>query len=139
MQVKKQQLAPVVEQQTGSNLGKEYVMAVYCHTTYLASMPSILREMLGWMKHKLKSRLLGGISITSDVDNTILMAEREENPKSLWMKMKEESKKVGFKLNIQKIKIMASGLITPWQIDGGNNGNSDRIYFLGLQNITAKW
>ena len=50
--------------------------------------------MLGWMKHKLKSRLLGGISITSDVDNTILMAEREENPKSLWMKVKEESKKL---------------------------------------------
>ena len=94
-------------------------MAVYCHTTYLASMPSILCEMLGWMKHKLKSRLLGGISITSDVDNTILMAEREENPNSLWMKVKEESKKVGLKLYIQKIKIVASGLITSWEIDGG--------------------
>ena len=118
MQVKKQQLAPVVEQQTGSKLGKEYVMAVYCHTTYLASMPNILCKMLGWMKHKLKSRLLGGISITSDVDNTILMAEREENPKSLWMKVKEGSKNVGLKLNIQKTKIMASGPITSWQIDG---------------------
>ena len=65
MQVKKQQLAPVVEQQTGSKLGKEYIMAAYCHPAYLIYMQSTLCEMLGWMKHKLKSRLLGGISITS--------------------------------------------------------------------------
>ena len=139
MQVKKQQLEPDMEQQIGSKLGKEYVMAVYCHPAYLASMPSILCKMLGWTKHKLKSRLLGGIPITSHADNTMLMAEREENPKSLLMKVKEESKKVGLKLNIQKMKIMASGLITSWEIDRGNNGNSDRLYFLGLQNITAKW
>ena len=67
------------------------------------------------------------------------MVEREENPKSLLMKVKEESKKVGLKLTIQKMRIMASGLITSWEIDGGNNENSDRLYFLGLQRITAKW
>ena len=54
--------------------------------------------------------------------------------KSLLMKVKEESEKVGLKLNIQKTKIMASGPITSWQIDGGNSGNSVRLYFLGLQN-----
>ena len=62
------------------------------------------------------------------------MAESEEELKSLLMKVKEESEKAGLKLNIQKTKIMASGPITSWQIDGGKNGNSERLYFLGLQN-----
>ena len=62
------------------------------------------------------------------------MAESKEELKSLLMKLKEESEKIGLKLNIQKTKIVASGPITLWQIDGGNNGNSDRLYFLGLQN-----
>ena len=74
--------------------------------------------MLGWMKHKLESRLLGEISITSDADDTTLMAESEEELKNLLIKMKEESEKVGLKLNIQKMKIMASGPFTSWQIDG---------------------
>ena len=67
-------------------------------------------------------------------DDTTLMAESEEELKSLLMKGKEESEKVGSKLNIQKTKIMASGPITSWQIDGGNNGNSVRLYFSGLRN-----
>ena len=62
-------------------------------------------------------------------DDTTLMAESEEELKSLLMKVKEESKKIGLKLNIQKKKIMASGPITPW----GNSGNSVRLYFGGLQ------
>ena len=70
------------------------------------------------MKHKLKSRLPGEISITRYADDTTLMAESEEELKSLLMKVKDESEKVGLKLNIQKAKIMASGLITSWQIDG---------------------
>ena len=61
------------------------------------------------------------------------MAKNEEELKSLLMKVKEESEKVGLKLNIQKTKIMASGPITPWQIEE-KNGNSGRVYFLGLQN-----
>ena len=75
--------------------------------------------MPGWMKYKLESRLPGEISITLDVqlDDTILMAESKEL-KSLLMKVKEESKKIGLKLNIQKTKIMASSPITSWQIDG---------------------
>ena len=90
--------------------------------------------MPGWMKHKLESRLPGEISITSDVDDTTLMAESEEELKSLLMKVKEESEKVGLKLNVQKIKIMASGPITSWGIVRGNSGNSVRLYFWGLQN-----
>ena len=74
--------------------------------------------MLGWKKHKLESRLPGEISITSDADDTTLMAESEEELKSLLMKVKEESEKVGLKLNIQKTKIMASGPTTSWEIDG---------------------
>ena len=74
--------------------------------------------MLGWRKHKLESRLLREISITSDADDTTHMAENEEELKSLLMKVKEESEKVGLKLNIQKTKIMASGPITSWEIDG---------------------
>ena len=67
-------------------------------------------------------------------DDTTLMAEMEEELMSLLMKVKEESEKADLKLSIQKTKIMASGPIILWHIDGGNNGNSDRLYFLGLQN-----
>ena len=74
--------------------------------------------MLGWKKHKLELRLLGEISITSDMQITALMAESEGELKSLLMKVKEEREKVGLKLNIQKTKIMASGPITSWETDG---------------------
>ena len=70
MQVKKQQLEPDMEQQTGSKLGKEYVKAVYCHPAYLTCMQSTSCEMPDWMKHKLESRLPGKISITSDMQMT---------------------------------------------------------------------
>ena len=82
--------------------------------------------MLGWMKHKLESRLPGEISITSDVQ----MTESEEL-KSLLIKVKEESAKVGLKLNIQKTKIMASGPITSWQIDGETVETVADFIFLG--------
>ena len=109
MQVKKQQLEPDMEQWTGSKLGKEYVKAIYCHPAYLTYMQSISCKMPGWMKHKLGSRLLGEISITSDYQMTLtLMAESKEELKSLLMKVKEESEKADLKLNIQKTKIMAS-------------------------------
>ena len=68
------------------------------------------------------------------VNDTTLMAESKEELKSLLMKVREEGEKAGLKLNIQKIKIMASSPITSWQIDGEKSGNSDRFYFLGLQN-----
>ena len=118
MQVKKQQLELDVEQQTGSKLRKQYIKAVYCHSAYLTYMQSSLYEMPSWMKHKLKSSLPGEVSITSYVDDTTLMAESKEKYKSLLMKMKEKSGKVGLKFNIQKTKIIASGPIALWQIDG---------------------
>ena len=67
MQVKKQQLEPDMEQQTGSKLEKENIKAVYCHPAYLTYIWSTSYEMLGRMNHKLESRLLGGISVTSDM------------------------------------------------------------------------
>ena len=67
-------------------------------------------------------------------DDTTLLAESEEELKSLLLKVKEESENAGLRRNIQKTKIMASGPITSWQIYGGRNGNSDRLYFGGLQN-----
>ena len=78
MQVKKQQLEPDVEQWTGSKLDKEYSKAVYCHPAYLTYMQSTSWETLGWKKHKLGSRLLGEISVTSDMQMT----------PPLWQKMK---------------------------------------------------
>ena len=74
--------------------------------------------MLDWMKHKLESAFQGEIPNLRYADDTTLMAESEEELKSLLMKVKEESEKAGLKLNIQKTKIMASGPITSWQIDG---------------------
>ena len=70
MQVKKQQLELDMEQRTGSKLGKQYIKAVYCHTAYLTYTQSISCEMLGWVNHKLESRLLGEISINSDMQMT---------------------------------------------------------------------
>ena len=70
MQVKKQQLELDMEQRTGSKLEKEYVKAVHCHPAYLTYMKSTSSKMLSWMKHKLESRLLGEISITSDMQMT---------------------------------------------------------------------
>ena len=105
MQVKKQQLEPDMEQQTGSKSGKGYVKAVYCHPAYLTYMQSTSCEMLGWMNHKLESRLLGEISITSDMQMTPSLWQGKEELKSLLMKVKKESEKVGLKLSIQNMKI----------------------------------
>ena len=91
----------------------EYVKAVYCHPAYLTYMQSTSFEMPGWMKHKLESRIARRNSNNLRyADDTTLMAESEEELKSLLMKVNEESEKVGLKFNIQKTKIMASGPIT---------------------------
>ena len=78
--------------------------------------------------------LQAGINIAGININNLRRSEYEEELKSLLMRVKEKNDKSGLKFNIQKIKIMASGHITSWQIDGENNGNSDRFYLLGLQN-----
>ena len=76
MQVKKQQLELDMEQQTGSKLGKEYIKAVLWYPSYLTYMQSTSREMLGWKKHKRESRLLGEISITSDIQMTTNLCQK---------------------------------------------------------------
>ena len=126
-----------MEQQTGSKSGKEYVKAVYCHPAYLTYMQST------WWETELEEAQTGIKISRRNIDNllyaddTILMAESEEELKSLLMKLKEESQKAGLKVNMQKTKIMASGPIRAnrW----GNNGNSDRLYFHGLQNHCRWW
>ena len=90
---------PDLEQQTGSKLVKEYIKAVYCHPAYLIHMQSSPCEMLVWMKHKMESRLLGEISIISDMQMTQPYG-RKWRTKGL--SMKEVSETVGLKLNIQK-------------------------------------
>ena len=110
MQLKKQQSELDMEQWTGSKLGKEYVKAVYC--IYLTFMQSISGEMrAGWSTGGIKivGRNINNLRYT---DDTTLMADSQEELKSFLMKVKEESEKAALKLNIQKIKVMASGPIT---------------------------
>ena len=106
-------------------------------------MHSTSREMLGWKKHKLPAQAQAGIKIARRnnnnlryADDTTLMAESEEKLKSLLMKVKEESEKVGLKLNIQKTKVMASCPITSWEIDGETVETVSDLIFLGSK-ITA--
>ena len=101
MQVKKQQLEPDMEQQTGSKQRKEYVKAVYCHPACLTSMQSTSCEMLGWVTYKLESKIARrNINNLIYADDTILM-EESKKLKSLLTKVKEESVKAGLKLNIR--------------------------------------
>ena len=129
-----------MEQQTDSKLGKEYVKAVYCHPAYLTSMQSTSWETLDWKKQagiKIARRNINNLRYA---DDHTLMAESEEELKSLLMKVEEESEKVGLKLNIQKMKIMASGPITSWEIDGETVETvSDFIFSApkSLQMVTA--
>ena len=119
-----------------SQYEKDYVKAVCCHPAYFTYMQSTSWETLGWQKHKLESRFPGEISIITYADDTTLMSESEEELKSLLMKVKEESEKVGLKLNIQKTKIMASGPITSCGIDGETVEAVSAFIFLGSK-ITA--
>ena len=122
-----------MEQQTGSKSGKEYVKAVYCHPAYLTHTEYIIWN-AGLDEAQPGNKIAGrNINNLRYADDTTLMAESKEEPKSLLMKVKEESEKVGLNLNIQKTKIMASGPITSWQID--RETVSDFI-FLGSK-ITA--
>ena len=108
-----------MKQQTGSKSRKEYIKAVYCHPANITYMQSTSWETLDWMEEaqagiKIAKRNINNLRYA---DDTTLMAESDEELKSLLMKVKEESEKVGLKLNIQKTKIMASHAITSWQTD----------------------
>ena len=135
MHVKKQQLQLDMEQQTGSKLGKEYVEAVYCNPAYLTSMQSTSWVMLDEAQAGIQ---IAGRNINNCryANDTTLLAESKEELKNLLMKVKEESEKVDLKLNIQKIKIMSSGPITSWQIDGEAMETVTDFIFLG-STITA--
>ena len=131
MQVKKQWLELDVEQQTGSKLGKEYVKAAYCHPAYFLHAEHIMRNArLDEVQAVIK---IAGRNI-NDLryeDDTTLMAESGEELKRLLMKVKEETEKADLKLNIQNIKIMASSLITSWQIDGETMATVTDFLFFG--------
>ena len=136
MQVRKQQLEPDMEQQTGSKLGKKYVKAVYCHPAYFLYAEYIMRN-AGLDEAQAEIKIDGrNINNLRYADDTTRMAESEEELKSLLMKVKEESEKVDLKLNIQKTKIMAPGPITSWQIDGETVETVAEFIFLGSK-ITA--
>ena len=131
-----------MKQQTGSKLGKEYVKAVDCHPTYLTYMQSTSYEMVYMNRYSLDEAQAGikiagrNISNLRYADDITLMAESKEELKSLLMKVKEESEKAGLKLNIQKTKIIVSGPITPWQIDG-ETVEIVTDFILGGSKITA--
>ena len=118
MQVKKQQLELYMKQQTGSKWGKEYVKAVQSPCLFNLYAEYIMR-ITGLHEAKAGIKNAGrNINNLRYADDTTLMAESEEELKSLLMKVKEKSEKVGLKLNIHKTKIMTSGPITSWQIKG---------------------
>ena len=107
-----------MEQQSGSKLGKEYIKAIYCHPTYLNSMQSALCEMPGWMKHKLELRLLGEISITSDMQMT----------PSLWQKAK---KTLESPLHCKEIKLVNPKGNQPWILTGGTDADAKAPILFG--------
>ena len=126
-------LEPDMEQQTASILGKEYVKSVYCHPAYLLIC---ITHAKCWLDEAQDGIKISGRNINNlrYADDTTLTAESEEELRSLLMKVKEESEKAGLKLSIQKTKIMASGPITSWQIDGETMETVSDFIFGGLQN-----
>ena len=113
--------------QIGKGVHQGYILSPHLFNLYADTFC----EMLGWIKHKLESRMLGEINNLIYADDTTLMAESEEELKSLLMRMKEDSEKVGLKLSVKKIKIIASGPITLWQIEGGKVETVTDFIFLG--------
>ena len=136
MQVRKQQLELNMEQQTGSKQENKYVKAVYCHPAYLTYMQRYIMRNAGLEEPQAGIKIAGrNINHLRYTDDTNLTAESEEKLKSLLMRVKQEREKVGLKLNIQKTKIMASGPITSWEIDGEQWKQCQTI--LGGSKITA--
>ena len=118
MQVKNQQFELDMEQWTGSKSGKEYDKAVCCHHLFQLYAEYIMQN--AWLDESQAGIKIAGRDINNlrYADDTSLLAESEEELKSLLMRVKEESENSDIKLNVKKTKIMASGLITLWQIEG---------------------
>ena len=124
-----------MEQWTGSKVGKEYIEAVYCHRALFNLYAEYIMRNAGLDEAQPGIKIAGrNINNLRYADDTTLKAESEEELKSLLMKVKEESEKVGLKLNIQKTKIMASSPITSWQTNGETMETVRVFNFLGLQN-----
>ena len=137
MQVRKQQLESDMDQQTGSKLGKQNINAVYCHPAYSYLYAKCIMWNAGPDKAQAGIKIARrNINNLKYADDTALMAESEEELKSLLMKVKEESEKVGFKLNFQRTKIMASGPITSWEIDR-ETVETVSDFILGGSKVTA--
>ena len=133
MQVKKQQLELDLEQWTGSNWERS-TSRLYIVTLLFNLYAEFIMQNAGLDESQAGIKTARrNISNLRYADDTTLMAESEEELKSLLMRVKEENEKAGLKLNIQKTKIMASSPITSWQIDG-ETMETVRLYFLGLQN-----
>ena len=131
MQVKKQQLELDLEQWTDSELGKEYMKTILPPCLFNLYAEYIMWN-AGLYEAQAGIKIAGGnINNLRYTDDTTFMAESEEELKSLLMKVKEEREKVGLKLNFQKTKIMASGPITSWQIDGETMETVTDFIFLG--------
>ena len=141
MQVRKQQLEMKMEQRTGSKLGKEYIKALYCHPAYFSLYAKYIMQKARLDEVQAGIQIEGrNINSLRYADDTTFMAESKEELKKLLMKVKEENEKVGLKLNIQKAKIIASGSITSWEIDGETvETASDFIFWApkSLQMVTA--
>ena len=124
-----------MEQQTGSQLGKEYIKAVYCYLAYLSYMHSRSREMPDWMKHKLEWRLLGEmVNNLKYGDDTTLTVESKEELKNHLMRVEKESEKASLKLNIKKQTTKDHSIQSLHFIANrrGKGGNCDRFPLLGL-------
>ena len=124
-----------MEQWTGSKLGKEYIKAVYCHPAYLYAEYIMRNARLDEAQAAIKIARRN-IKNLRYADDPTFMAESEEELKSLLMNVKEEREKVGLKLNIQKTKIMASGPIISWEVDGETVDTVSDFIFRGSK-ITA--
>ena len=132
MQVRKQQLELDMEQQTGSKKEKEYVKTVYCHPANLTYMQSTSWEMLGLNEAQAGIKIAGrNINNLRYADYTTFMVESKEELKRLLKKMKEKIENISLKLYIQKTKIMVSGPIISWQIDGETVETVADIIFFG--------
>ena len=117
-------------------IGKGVYQGLYCHPAYLTCTQSTTCKMPGWMKHKPELRPPGEISTISDMQMTAPLWQKPRGIKGLLMKVKEDSEKAGLKLNIQKTKVMVSGPITSWQLDGETRETETDFIFLGSK-ITA--
>ena len=135
MQIKMQQLELDMEQQTDSKSGKEYIKAIYYHPALFNLYAECIMRNAGLEETQAGIKIARrNINNLRYADDTTLMAESKEELKSLLMKVKEESEKIGLKLNIQKTEVMASGPITSWQIEGEIVETVSNFILRGLQN-----